>query len=349
MQQYRIVLSLLYFLCFISLSNAQSSKENVLISTYYFGGWAGKNSSSGGWDKNAPSHATERLEKEFPDRKPVWGWRDDSDKIMKKQINLASKNGIDCFFFCWYWSDDKSSINLKSIENTSLHDCIYRFMRSKNNSKIKFAMMIANHGGFKIYGKENWIEAIDFMSKHYFNHPSYLKFDGKPVISVFSARDMFPYMDEMRQAAIRNGFPGLYIIALGDHGDLGADAFGWYNIREREPGTLTERKYAEFTNYVEKCWYNNPRLYPVVMSGWDKRPWDWRNNSLYYAGRTPELFGKHLSKAYDFLKKCTLDHKMIMIYAWNELGEGGYLLPTAEDPKCLYLREIRKIKREHKH
>jgi hypothetical protein len=340
-------LLLIFLIIVIYPISLHGQQNKVLVSTYYFGGWAGHNSNCSTWDKNAPTHATEKLEKHFSGRKPIWGWRDDSNAIMRKQINLASQNGIDCFFFDWYWSDNNSTINKNAIDANPLHDCIKRFMSAKNNNKMKFAMMIANHSGFEIKGKDNWISLVDYMSSHYFNHKSYLKFDGKPVIAVFSPKDMFPYVKEMKNEAMRKGFPGLYIIALGEHNNPDVDAVGWYNIREAETGVSTERKYEDFTHYIERCWYKNPRLYPVVMSGWDQRPWNNQNNTLYYTGRTPKLFGEHLSKAYEFLDNCTLSHKLIMIYAWNELGEGGYIVPCKEDPKGLYLKEVRKVKQKY--
>lgn len=339
-------LSILLILFIVVPINAQNN-EDVLIGAYYFGGWAGHNPNSSSWDKNAPTHATEKLEKQFSGREPLWGWRDDTDAIMKKQINLASKNGIDCFFFCWYWSDNKAKINEEAVAKNPTHDCISRFMTAKNNSKMKFAMMIANHGGAEIKGKDNWISLVDYMSEHYFKHPRYLMFDGKPVIAVFSPKDMFPYIDDMRKEAIKNGFKGLYIISLGNHNDLNSDAFSWYNIREAEPGVSTERSYADYSKFIVRCWYDNSRLYPNVIAGWDQRPWDWKGNSLYFTGRKPQLFGEQLSKAYDFLKKCTLKHKMILIYAWNEIGEGGYIIPTKEDPQGIYLKEIKEIKKKY--
>lgn len=36
-----------------------------------------------------------------------------------------------------------------------------------------------------------------------------------------------------------------------------------------------------------------------------------------------------------------------MIYAWNELGEGGYIVPCKEDPDGLYLKEIIKVKKKY--
>lgn len=38
---------------------------------------------------------------------------------------------------------------------------------------------------------------------------------------------------------------------------------------------------------------------------------------------------------------------MILIYAWNEIGEGGYIFPTKEDSKGIYLKEIKEIKKKY--
>ena len=35
--------------------------------------------------------------------------------------------------------------------------------------------------------------------------------------------------------------------------------------------------------------------------------------------------------------------KMILIYAWNEYGEGGYIAPTVGDPKGKYLKMIKEV------
>lgn len=323
--------------------------NKVLIGTYYFGGWAGHKTGSEAWDKNAPMSSSEKLETEFSNRKPIWGWRDDTDKIMKKQIDLASKNGIDCFFFCWYWADNGKAINKREIATRDLHDSMRRFMKAKNNKKMKFALLVANHGGSLISGKDNWIKAVDYWADNYFNHPQYLKIDGMPVISVFNSKVIEPYLTDVRQEAIKKGFPGIFIISCNYHSDA-FDANSWYNIRESEPGKSTERDYKSYTHFIEYVWQSRNKdknIIPNVMVGWDQRPWDTKNTSLYFSGRTPILFRNHLDSAFQYIKREKSKYKIILIYAWNELGEGGYLVPTAGDPKGLYLQQIRKIKRKY--
>lgn len=328
---------------------AQDS-NNILVGAYYFGGWAGHKAGSESWDKDAPMSSTEKLEKDFADREPIWGWRDDTDAIMKKQINLASKNGIDCFFFCWYWADNGKAINEKEIANRDLHDSMRRFMKAKNNNKMKFALLIANHGGSVISGKENWLKAVDYWADNYFNHPSYLKIEDKPVISVFSSKAVEPFIEDMRQEAIKKGFPGIFIISCNYHSDS-FDANSWYNIRESEPGVSTERSYQSYTKFIEYVWNSKEKdknIVPNVMVGWDQRPWDSKDKTLHFTGKTPQLFYKHLDSAFKFVQKEDTKYKMIIIYAWNELGEGGYLVPTADDPKGMYLRQIKEVKKKYK-
>lgn len=111
--------------------------------------------------------STEKLKTQFANRIPIWGWRDDTDAIMKKQINIASKNGIDCFFFWWYWPDNGKAINEKEIANRDLHDSLRRFMKAKNNKKMKHALLVSKHGGSLINGSNNCRAAVDYWSKNY--------------------------------------------------------------------------------------------------------------------------------------------------------------------------------------
>lgn len=75
-----------------------------MVGACYFDGWAGKHrlADTEVWAKDAPTHLTERMLDEFPDREPIWGWRDDRQDVMEQQIDLAADHGIAFFAFCWY-------------------------------------------------------------------------------------------------------------------------------------------------------------------------------------------------------------------------------------------------------
>ena len=41
-------------------------------------------------------------------------------------------------------------------------------------------------------------------------------------------------------------------------------------------------------------------------------------------------------------KKTTKD-RLGLIYAWNEIGEGGWVVPCRDDPDAAYLKAIKRV------
>ncbi len=146
--------------------SARETKHNMKLGAYYFAGWAGKNPLDDGtpeyaWAKGMPTHFTKKLAKGFTGGTPVWGWRDDTQELMERQIDLAADNGISYFSFCWYWKDNKGPINVPAIEEDSKHLPMQMFMKVKNNARMEFCLLVANHSGFEIVGEEAWKQAAD--------------------------------------------------------------------------------------------------------------------------------------------------------------------------------------------
>jgi len=42
----------------------------------------------------------------------------------------------------------------------------------------------------------------------------------------------------------------------------------------------------------------------------------------------------------------TTRERVVLLYAWNELGEGGYLVPTKSDPEASFLKQIKEVVHE---
>ena len=152
------------------------------VGVYYFEGWAGKHKLAGKapWAKNAPTHLTERMLREFPEREPIWGWRDDRQEVMDRQIDWAAKSGIDFFSFCWYWSKDP-----KTIREDPKHVCLELYLKAKNRSRLRFCLMIANHQGFLFSGPDDWKKAFALWLP-YLKHERYVTVAGKPLLIVFN-------------------------------------------------------------------------------------------------------------------------------------------------------------------
>jgi len=82
---------------------------------------------------------------------------------------------------------------------------------------------------------------------------------------------------------------------------------------------------------------------------WDRRPWEKgqlppEKMSVWYPDRTPKLVGDFVQLGVRWLDKHpdkATPQRLLLIYAWNENGEGGYLTPTAKDGTA-YLKAVQR-------
>jgi hypothetical protein len=360
---------------YYALAQAQPTKPRMKIGAYFFAGWAGKNLNDDGtpehmWAKGMPTHVTKSLTTEFSGRTPIWGWRDDTKETMERQIDLAADNGVSFFSFCWYWADNKGPINVAAIQNDSKHIPMSLFMQAKNNDRMEFCLLVANHDGFEIVGEEAWRQAADYWIK-IFSHPRYLRIDGKPLLIIFlpdrGNTEGFAYL---QSAAKKAGFSGVAIAGCGEgkpisccndtnpeHGYLYRTLYNrlpsYRGVQGADQGSR-QHPYSDMLENMERLWHGSPeqRCLPLAMSGWDKRPWEGPDGkgkqpgSYFDKGKTPEAFGGCLEKMVQWMdahpEQITKD-RLALIYAWNELGEGGWLVPTRDDPEGAYLKAIRHV------
>ncbi len=344
---------------------AQEARPCVKLGAYYFAGWAGKSAFDDGmpenaWAKGMPTHYTKKLATEFAGRRPLWGWRDDTRELMERQIDLAADHGVAYFSFCWYWHDNKGPLNLTAVDADPKHVPMQLFMQARNNQRMEFCLLVANHGGYEITGLAAWKQAADYWIG-LFKHPRYLRIDGKPLLTIFSPRgankEGLAYLQE---AARKAGFPGVAVACCGS----GTPAEGYalkthYNVTP--PGTWGSKQsvgypYQKLVEANLKAWQGTAEqpYIPVVTQGWDRRPWEGLGGlgpkgstvSWYYEKGTPEAFGGMLTKMVQWMDahpaQVTKD-RLALIYAWNEIGEGGWLVPCKEDPDGAYLKAIRRV------
>jgi hypothetical protein len=133
--------------------------------------------------------------------------------LTEKQIDLAADHGIQYFSYCWYWKNNKGPINPEAIENDSKHLPMQMFMKAKNNNRMEFCLLVANHAGAEIVGTEAWKQASDYWIANLFKHPRYLRLEGKPVLMIFlpngADKEGLSYLQE---AARKAGFPGVAVV-----------------------------------------------------------------------------------------------------------------------------------------
>lgn len=338
------------------MKETTEQEKKITIGAYYFDGWAGRNQLAGDakepWARNAPTHLSRRMIEEFPEREPIWGWRDDSLAIMERQIDLAADNGLAFFAFCWYWRDDGRAINKQAIKDDPLHTGLELYLKAKNNRRLKFCLLVANHGGAEIKGAENWKQAAEFWMP-YLKHPQHVTVGGKPLVIIFSPgggdKDGFARAQDATRKA---GLPGIAFAGCGG----GALETGYmprthYNVISGYTAGSEQHKYAELVAANKGAWGGSREqpYIPIVTAGWDKRPWEGptglkQGAGWYYPDRTPDQFAGFLRDAVTWMDKHpeqTTAERIVLIYAWNEFGEGGYIAPTKGDPDGKYLKALR--------
>jgi hypothetical protein len=321
------------------------SQPPATVGCYYFDGWAGesRHADTADWARNAPTHLTQGLVEDFPEREPIWGWRDDSVEIMQQQIDLAADHGVDFFAFCWYYHTDE-----QAIRDDCKNGCIDRFLKAKNNNRMKFCLLVANHGGYLMPRTEDWQLAAKVWIP-LMKHPRHLTVDGKPVVIIFNSNDdLTAGVAHLRVAARAAGLPGVTVVGCTGSRESGYDYWTRYAIKP--PRSRPETDYADAVPVFPTI-HDKPCI-PLVTAGWDCRPWQGPRGlgnkppGPYFTDRTPEKFAAHLRNAATWMDQHpqqTTKERLVLVYAWNEFGEGGYVAPTKGDPDGKYLDAIRSV------
>jgi hypothetical protein len=172
--------------------------EKYEVAAYYFPNyhqderndtWHGE-----GWNEwELVKEAKPRFEGHAQPKVPLWGYEDESNpEVMEKKINAAEQNGVDAFIFDWYWHNEGPFL-MKALDEG--------FLKARNNDKLKFSIMWANHDWVEIQpatrckpyntrangsvSEKTFIEATDHIINTYFSHPSYWRVDGGLYFSIY--------------------------------------------------------------------------------------------------------------------------------------------------------------------
>ncbi len=168
---------------------------------------------------------------------PEWGYTDESDPAqMAKKIDAAAEYGLDAFIFDWYYYNDGPFLEA-AIEKG--------FFGAPNNSRLKFALMWANHDWIEIFPTDSsklmteagpeliypgkislacWDKMTDYIIQTYFNHPSYWLINNAPYFSVYDLSKFLAIfetvdaaakgVDQFRQKVKAAGFRDLHLNAV---------------------------------------------------------------------------------------------------------------------------------------
>ncbi|MFH2502126.1 glycoside hydrolase family 99-like domain-containing protein [Klebsiella indica] len=323
------------------------------VGVYYYPGW------------KKPGIDTWGPIKKYPERRPILGWyKEGEDNVIKQQLEWMEKYGITYIAYDWYW-DKKTGVKNRTF-------AIDSYLRNSKNTKVKFALLWANHTGTP-QSLGEFDNIVNYWLDHYFNNNKYLTINEMPVVFIFSsgrlednARDFKEntkgLLDHARMLAKKRGYKGIYFIGSSGYNknknleykypDKTYDAISAYNyqIGVDQKGSFQRfsTSYLNLAKGYKKTWISILRASPLpyiipVTSGWDRRPWggsQYPEHDLSFS--SPYEFGNMIRDATQMLKNYpnnTLNN--IVICCWNEFGEGSYIEPT-QQYGLKYLEQILK-------
>jgi hypothetical protein len=309
-------------------------------------------------------------------RKPLWGYQNEADPyVMEMQINAAADHGVNVFIYDWYWYDRRPY-----LENC-LND---GYLKAKNNDRVKFYLMWCMHDVPYLWDIRNshlegadgdtilWRCAVDRkefeivanrMIEKYFNHPSYYRIDGKPVLMLYGfarlmnglggAAQTRDALDWFREQCVKAGLGGLHIqldmLYDWTFDFSGVDAGGAVKstdiealIKETAPDSMTHYHFCHFADmkndyldilaHAKKEWkrlentYDTP-YFPHISLGWDNNPRFKDFKDTITTNNTPENVKKAFQAAKEYVDAHPNQPPLITINSWNEWTEASYLQP----------------------
>jgi hypothetical protein len=346
----RALLTLLFTICLAGDGRSMASHSDYLVGIYYFAGW---------WQKSPNKWATGGRDwiPDYPERIPLLGEYNDQE-TMDREIIAASSHGVDFFQILWY------------PNGGPLNEGLRTFLASPNAGRMKFTIEFVNHPPFDLSTEADWEAACQEWCAA-MKHPSYLRLDGRPVFKIHGLDYFYRQngddptkvqvrLDAFRRIANANGLSSPLISSGVMPGGVPSPErvvpFDFLTTYMDMP-TLPQRPgfypYELLIKHAEAGWlryaeHASKPYVPYVPSGWDPRPWrDPRPSFAFPTRREWTAALKRVKAALDKYPKLGIPvkggrKKMLLIYAWNEFGEGGIMAPTTGE-KEMKLEAVREV------
>jgi hypothetical protein len=274
--------------------------------------------------------------------------RGSTQEIMDQEIAYAHAAGLDYWAFVVYPQDHPLSFGLK------------HYLSSTRRADIHFCLNL--QGGWESKGgMPAWPDKVQRYAS-YFKEPTYQTvLENRPLVYLYSvdglvgpgrfetwdsARAAF---DQLRIASNEAGTGNPYIVAQGWSPEvlkdqmerLGLDAIGAYASN----GGAKAAPYEALAAHTERWWdafrETGCEVAPLVTAGWDMRPrvetpvpWVQGGDiEQYYEAPRPSELAAHLSRALEWCRNHpdSARAQTVLIYAWNEFDEGGWICPTLSE------------------
>jgi hypothetical protein len=267
--------------------------------------------------------------------------------IVDQEIAYAKEAGLDYWAFLLY--NERTGGNYGYPMSEALH----YYLSSTRKSDVKFCVIETPD---LLFG-----QSTDEIPRivNYIKEPSYQKVMGnRPLIYLYGMSDYYltnakQILDNLRAAVQAEGFGDPYIVIqnylIADANKYktgtGANAITRYGVG----GEVTANQ-SPYTNLIgiATTWWTNAaasgsEVVPISTAGYDRRPRittktflaDLSSLSItnYFQQPTTNELTTHVQNAIDWAKSKKTTNcpaQAVLIYAWNEHDEGGWLCPTMD-------------------
>ncbi len=266
-------------------------------------------------------------------------WFGNGKRLLERPFNEVLSSGKPDFPFCLGWAN---------------HTWATRTWTAKANLQDGKSTIIVQ----QLYpGEQDYIEHFNTLLPA-FKDSRYIKVDGKPfflIYNVLDIPDLHCFINTWQRMAIENGFPGIHFVGniMGNTAEnnkdkvlnSGVDAmalsnlvqaqrritnkliFYWNKFKVKFLNVSSEvYLYSEIVKNIHNEYEYLENVYPVVYPQLDRTPRAGKQ-AIVLKGSTPDLFKQYLEDTLKIINDKSDEHKIILINAWNEWGEGNYIEP----------------------
>ena len=317
------------------------------------------------WDAWTGGPATEQVERtlgpsQYHDRLPWFAEVLDDNRVrikggrqevMDREIRFAANAGLEYWAFLLY------------PRSNSMSTALAQYLSSPDRRHIRFCVILHNTLNAS---PEQWPQERE-RAVALLRRPEYQTvLNHRPLVYAFMGH-LFPFerFAEFLTAAHDAGL-NPYCVFMG--WDPKAD-FAQVSAREFDAVSAyarggSEACFADLAKSVEEHYWRAAAgaqvpYVPLVTTGWDKRsrkdnPVSWEQHAAYHqqdqfpSRAAPGEIAAHLQRALGFVRShpdiCIAN--TVIIYAWNEYDEGGWLAPTRGadgDPDTSRLDAVQRV------
>ncbi len=298
---------------------------------------------------------------------PLLGeYRSDDPRVIRTHLEWAQEYGVDVFFVSWAGYDGDPDIVYFDLNLQRLleHRALFETSRSVALLYESADRFRREPDGTMSFDRPENVERLlsdfEYLAENYFEHPRFLRLDGRPVVYLYETLafrgDVAGAFQILRRhLRVRQGLD-LFLISsdahpLADPSDptLARQAGLFDGISQWAAGYMTsgryKRPYEEYLQIGYERWArfagrNGLEFAPSVIPGFDQRRVRWGDPASAPLERGPERFRERLEIIRPWLSK----HRLLRIDTWNDFFENTQIEPTQSEGFA-YLEEVRRFAR----